>query len=1240
VDGFFVLLGFGLVAAVIGVPIAAFVALSRTGKLQRAIEGLELQIQGLRSEGRDLRLRLDAVANRQATAAGASAAPVQQAASPAPAPIAASPFMQPASAPTDAVGGDEQAAATAAAAALAEPPPAAESSPLAMPAEHAAAAPAAAPARAPTYAISDHIEAPGTGEAASVAAPPATEPVAPAISKPVVRPQINRTVSKEEPASMPAAGAPVAGLEERLGGRLFIWIGGVALALAGAFLFKYSIDQGWLGPEVRCALGAALGFALLGAGEWMRSREGRIAQSLSAAGVAVLYASLFASIYLYQLIGPAAGFVLLAGLTAGAIALALRQGPFVGLLGLAGGFVTPAIVQSQHPNALVLFVYLFAIQLGGQVLSRLRGWWWSSAIAVAGGFLWAALWLGFEPRDWSNDLWLALFLLATVAATAWAQRNLVMARVENWTPAHWQGPATNALALVLMTALTAAAHYDLYGWLFFGLLAAGQLALARLRMEQEPLAALASMLAALLLAGWPAAMVESVDTGRFALAGLGIGGLFAFGGFGALWGARQPVRWALLSVLSTAAFFLISYVRLRVVEGLPPWGLVSVALAVFAAGAGAVVARSRAVSRSYEESFGVYALAASGFIAFAIPLELEHGWIAVGWALLLPAIAWIESRLHIAWFRYAAWVAAGLVLARLVPGPWVVGSPIGTTPVFNWLLYGYGVPLVAFAGAAWLFRRERDDALVTVLEAGAVTIGFLLVTLELHHFFQGGLPYSFDRLGLVEVAGFAVAWLLIALGLARVARLSPRPAPLWGMRIVVALAAVALIVGTLVAVNPLLAPEPVGASPLLNWLAFAYALPALLLAAIAREIERSAEPALAIWLLGLAGVLGLLFVSLEIRQLFHGAVLVLGDVGLTELSCLIVAWLLIALGLAYLVRRDQRPVLLGSLRVVTALAVAALVVGPLLAKNPLFLWEEVGGWPLLNLLLLVYGLPALLLVALGVALAGSPDGRLGVWLQGLGGAVGLFFVALEIRQLFHGTILLLGDIGLAELSCTVMAWLLIALGLVRLPVGAQAQRLTLARAVTAVAVAALVAGSLLYANPLLSAQELGWWPLFNWLIPAYAAPALLAAPLSRDLRDPQRPWIALSLSSLAVLLGFAFVTLELRQWFHGSRIDFGPVTSAENYAYSVGWILYGVALLVAGIVRGGPTLRWASAAVVLLAIGKVFLLDAAVLTGLYRVASFLGLGLSLMAIGYVYQRVLFRRPAEPLLPVSPPPTRS
>src|SRR6185295_13807596 len=428
VDGFLVLLGFGLVAAIIGVPIAAFVALSRTGKLQLAIAELEHQVQQLRGDSRELQRRLDATADKPQASAAMPASSVaattsaERAESFGPAavgvPVAAAIPAVPlpvAPAPSEPMP-----------AALAEPPP------------------------VPTSAA-DHIESLEPVESA-----PAVEPVAPAYGMAVptedasAPPEITETASGEEaPAPVLPPPAPVVGLEERLGARMFIWIGGIALALAGAFLVKYSIDQGLLGPEVRCALGAALGLLMLGGGEWMRSREGRIAQSLTAAGVAALYASLFASISLYPLIDPTPGFMLLAGLTAAAIALALRQGPFVGLLGLAGGFLTPAIVHSDQPHALVLFAYLFAIQLGSQVLMRRRGWWWPSAVAVAGGFLWAAIWLGFEPRDWGNDVWLAVFLLATSAAAAWTQRaRVVPARLEDWNPLHWQGPITHAVALV------------------------------------------------------------------------------------------------------------------------------------------------------------------------------------------------------------------------------------------------------------------------------------------------------------------------------------------------------------------------------------------------------------------------------------------------------------------------------------------------------------------------------------------------------------------------------------------------------------------------------------------------------------------------------------------------------------------------------------------------------------------------------------------------------------------------
>jgi uncharacterized membrane protein len=49
--------------------------------------------------------------------------------------------------------------------------------------------------------------------------------------------------------------------------------------------------------------------------------------------------------------------------------------------------------------------------------------------------------------------------------------------------------------------------------------------------------------------------------------------------------------------------------------------------------------------------------------------------------------------------------------------------------------------------------------------------------------------------------------------------------------------------------------------------------------------------------------------------------------------------------------------------------------------------------------------------------------------------------------------------------------------------------------------------------------------------------------------------------------------------------------------------------------------------VIALTIGKAFLIDMSTLTGPYRALSFIGLGAVLVAIGWLYQRILFRRRA-------------
>jgi uncharacterized membrane protein len=72
---------------------------------------------------------------------------------------------------------------------------------------------------------------------------------------------------------------------------------------------------------------------------------------------------------------------------------------------------------------------------------------------------------------------------------------------------------------------------------------------------------------------------------------------------------------------------------------------------------------------------------------------------------------------------------------------------------------------------------------------------------------------------------------------------------------------------------------------------------------------------------------------------------------------------------------------------------------------------------------------------------------------------------------------------------------------------------------------------------------------------------------------------------------------------------------------SVFWSLTGLAALIVGLVRDERSLRLGGLAVLLLAVGKVFLFDLATLDSMYRVASFVGLGMLLLVAAFLWQRV-------------------
>ena len=140
---------------------------------------------------------------------------------------------------------------------------------------------------------------------------------------------------------------------------------------------------------------------------------------------------------------------------------------------------------------------------------------------------------------------------------------------------------------------------------------------------------------------------------------------------------------------------------------------------------------------------------------------------------------------------------------------------------------------------------------------------------------------------------------------------------------------------------------------------------------------------------------------------------------------------------------------------------------------------------------------------------------------------------------------------------------------------------------------------------------------------------MLALLLSYAVAGKRPAEYANTIAGAALVLALVYVTLEIRRIYHGPILSRAPVTGAEQYTYSIAWLAFGVVLLGAGIFFNSQRARLASAVVIALTIGKAFLVDMSTLTGVYRALSFMGLGVVLVAIGWLYQRILFRRQAPP-----------
>ncbi|WP_226662872.1 DUF2339 domain-containing protein [Microbulbifer aggregans] len=321
-----------------------------------------------------------------------------------------------------------------------------------------------------------------------------------------------------------------------------------------------------------------------------------------------------------------------------------------------------------------------------------------------------------------------------------------------------------------------------------------------------------------------------------------------------------------------------------------------------------------------------------------------------------------------------------------------------------------------------------------------------------------------------------------------------------------------------------------------------------------------------------------------------------------------------AVSLAWIIRRFEVPGLGWLLKGVLLLVVIRLSLNPwLLAYAPGTHWS-----------LWTYGGSALcawLAARLLLHNAGPAYANLGRWAEAT--ALHLLVLALwaECRYWLYG-----GNAFAAEFSfkeAVVNVWLFAGLGMVyyrkSLVSGSFARWYDgYGRVLMFVALAT-------YLRMLVSVADSDGWawrsvgerPLWNLLLPAFAGPALLAFLASRYYLPAMRSAAAL----VAAAAGFIWVSLEVRHLWQGNIRISQPAETGELYTYSAVWLLLAVGAILLGSWRGWRSCYQGGMAVLALVIVKLFLVDMSGLEGLLRVASFMGLGLALLGIAYLHQKL-------------------
>jgi len=792
--------------------------------------------------------------------------------------------------------------------------------------------------------------------------------------------------SVETAASEPAKPAiPKPSWESRIAAQWTVWVGGIALAFAGIFAIKYSIDQGFFSPAVRLSAAALFGLLLVTGGEFLRRQTKPLVQNafqnamipgvLTAAGTLTLFGSVYVAHGVYGFFGPATAFILLALISFMTIGLSMLYGQALAGLGLLASFTTPLLVTSTSPRPWALFGFLTLVWIATILASKIQLWRVVPAIANVGLSVWAFLYLvASRPETPFDVMPAAMPMIIMIAGLAFIWPGHRVAREEPeplqeeaevrldsagrplpsgaprvksawghvFLPRHLASTLTAAIGGMVVAVVFNAPDLSSTGGYYLGFvtLVVGLALFGAFRtyaIYPAIFAALAAFGGIRVLSiataspGFqPADSFTYTDPGLVIWLALGLGLLFAALALAVVHARRASHAeftrtWIIIGSATPLALAALSFFFFGNYAFDLSHGLYAILLGVLYLGAAWRFYGEREGDGRFVVNRDL--LVAASWAAFVFVLLVMTNGITTTIGAAVLGFAYLNAQRARDWpvLPWAMVASAIFVAGRIAWEPTIVGAEaLSKTPVFNQLLAGYGIPALLLIASAWLVRNKADDRIRNVMDALASLFTLLTIAILVRHAMNGGVLTS-DVPTLAEQSIYTLLTIGASVTLMTLDLRRPSIIFRTGSMALGYISIASILLAHFIGLNPYFTGETTGAIPFFNLLFLAYLLPGMAYAGAA-YVARPRRPQHYVIALALAGA-ALLFayVTLSVRRFYHGP-----DISdwkgflQSELYTYSVVWLLLGVALlvaGYRFRSTALRIASGVLVLITVLKV-------------------------------------------------------------------------------------------------------------------------------------------------------------------------------------------------------------------------------------------------------------------------------------------------------------------------------